>query len=387
MNLVKNNKSGKYVAKISTPHGRRTIPLGVTSYVDAKRIADSASIKEAELIAKTGKVRKELITQVVLGRKVRTSEAVDEFNQWLSTRSSPKHCHNVQFVLGAWLEQMKIGSAQVNDITETHIDKWINDSSDRKLSTRQLNLSCIRRFFDFCTVRGYAIHNPSIEIRIRYEKLSQDQKLTSDRSPFSEPEYNLLLSSYDEACDGFKRAIEQIDDRLVKMRHGGHSDYREHQLVERRRKIQEKLRRHRFFQLACEISWSTGLRLGDICQLERTSISKAGVLVHVTEKTNAEVRIPIRPALQAQLRKLAELSHNQYLFPDEAEGYQNLSRRSSFSKEFERFLKQKAGIEGRSFHCLRHAYVTNATNKLIPLYITQQRVGHSSQDTTKIYVH
>ncbi len=383
MKLVK-NESGKYVAKITTPNGKRTIPLGVTTYTDAKKVSAGASIKEVELIAKTGKVSKELLAKVVLSKKLKAEDAITEFNQWLSTRSAPKHCHNVNLILQAWIVSAGIKSLPVHEIQEKHIDRWINDDSERKLSTRRLNLSCIRRFFDFCTIRNYAVNNPSAEVRIRHEKLSQAQKRADDREPFTEAEYNLLLASYDAVCMGINRDIEETERHIREYKELGREVVG---LVNRRAKLQEKLRRHQFFKLACEISWSTGLRLGDVVQLERASIAKAGVLIHVTDKTNVEVRVPIKPAIQSKLRKLAEMSHNNYLFPDEAAEYQDISKRSSFSKEFERFLKQKAGIEGRSFHCLRHAYATNSTKKTIPMAITQKRLGHAHQHTTQGYTH
>jgi integrase len=383
MKLVK-NESGKYVAKITTPHGKRTIPLGVTSYLDAKKVSAGAGIKEVEIIAKTGKASKAMLAQVILGKRLRTDEAAEEFNQWLSTRSSPKHCSNISLLLSAWIDSAGIKSLPVHEIQEKHIDRWINDDSERKLSTRRLNLSCIRRFFDFCTVRNYAVHNPSAEVRIRYELLSQEQKRPEEREPFTEAEYNLLLASYDAVCMSINRDIDETERHLkIAEEKGSHTTA----LINRRSKLQEKLRRHRFFRLACEISWSTGLRLGDICQLEIASISKPGVLIHVTEKTNVEVRVPIKPALQSTLRKMASLSHNNYIFPEEAEGYQNIHHRSSYSKEFERFLKQKAGIENRSFHCLRHAYATNSARKEIPTAITQKRLGHAHQHTTQGYTH
>lgn len=384
MNIVKSPQSGKYVAKISTSHGRRTIQLGTTNYSDAKKIAKTTGIADVELIARTGKVRKELLSQVILGRKVPLSEAVHEFKDWLAARVSPKHARNVALILSAWEHEGRLARTHTHEITEKHIDKWINGSGDDKASTRKLKLAAIRKFFDFCSIRNYTVGNPAAELRVSYDGLSQEQKLKDVREPFSPEEYELLQASYDAVCAGLQRDIATAHSHLAAaIKQGHHTEALDTKIA----RLTERLRRHRFFQLASQISWSTGLRLGDVCQLEKVSIKHPGRILHVTEKTDMPVSVPIKPGLQAQLRAMAQLSDNQFIFPQEAAEYADISKRSSFSKEFERFLKQKAGIEGRSFHSLRHGYASQSVKKSVPMAHVQKRLGHASVETTKVYVH
>ena len=46
-----------------------------------------------------------------------------------------------------------------------------------------------------------------------------------------------------------------------------------------------------------------------------------------------------------------------YVWPGAAKAMLEISRRSCFSKTFER-LAERCGLDGVSFHCLRHTYAT-----------------------------
>jgi integrase len=79
--------------------------------------------------------------------------------------------------------------------------------------------------------------------------------------------------------------------------------------------------------------------------------------------------------------------HKLYLFPEEAECARNPRLRAKLSVQFAR-LCVKAGIEGegKSFHSLRHTYVTAAAKAGIPIEHISQNVGHASISMTRQYI-
>ena len=146
----------------------------------------------------------------------------------------------------------------------------------------------------------------------------------------------------------------------------------------------------------------TGLRLGDCCRLDWSSINiPQGVIQLVPSKTKRHahgrpVTIPIHPALGRAL--LDERANKQgTVLPGIAEMYTTM--RSRVSDRLSTIFKQ-AGIvtsimiEGRhrrtpeaTFHSLRHTFVSFAANAGVPLHIVQSIVGHESTAMTRHYYH
>ena len=62
------------------------------------------------------------------------------------------------------------------------------------------------------------------------------------------------------------------------------------------------------------------------------------------------------------------------------------AQRSKFSVYYGRIL-HRLGIEGKSFHCLRHAFATRLAKAGVTIEQVGRFMGHSSADTTKGYTH
>ena len=144
----------------------------------------------------------------------------------------------------------------------------------------------------------------------------------------------------------------------------------------------------------------TGLRLGDCCRLDWSSVNAAqGVIQLVPEKTKRHhkriVTIPVHPALGTALA--SELASAGPVLPGIAEMYGRA--RWQVSHELTRIFRRanivtSVRIEGRSrrtpeatFHSLRHTFVSFAANAGVPLHIVQSIVGHESTAMTRHYYH
>ena len=150
----------------------------------------------------------------------------------------------------------------------------------------------------------------------------------------------------------------------------------------------------------------TGLRLGDCCKLDWSSVNlEQDVIQLIPSKTRRHahghpVTIPIHPVLRAALVEQKAYDSKGVtgpVLPEIAEGY----RRSRWwvSHEIAKIFKaanieMSVKLEGRrtrtpeaTFHSLRHTFVSLAANAGVPLHIVQSIVGHESTAMTRHYYH
>ena len=146
----------------------------------------------------------------------------------------------------------------------------------------------------------------------------------------------------------------------------------------------------------------TGMRLGDCCKLEWTSVNlAAGIIQLVPQKTrrhhNRLVTIPIHPALREALEETPALERGGFVLKELSEHYNKAKWKigHELSHIFHAAgIVTSVQIEGRrtrtpeaTFHSLRHTFVSFAANAGVPLHIVQSIVGHESTAMTRHYYH
>ena len=155
----------------------------------------------------------------------------------------------------------------------------------------------------------------------------------------------------------------------------------------------------------------TGLRLGDCCKLDWSSINLGqGIIQLIPSKTRRHahgrpVTIPIHQTLGQSLVPAIEQSQESInrtlltgpVLPTICEMYHR--GRWLVSQELSRIFKAanivtSVKIEGRknrtpeaSFHSLRHSFVSFSANAGVPLHVVQSIVGHESTAMTRHYYH
>ena len=152
----------------------------------------------------------------------------------------------------------------------------------------------------------------------------------------------------------------------------------------------------------------TGLRLGDCCRLDWSSVNLfQGVIQLIPSKTRRHahgrpITIPIHKTLGAALLEAQSPIPNPQslsgpVLPTISEMYQR--SRYLVSQELSRIFKAanivtSVRIEGRknktpeaTFHSLRHTFVSFSANAGVPLHIVQSIVGHESTAMTRHYYH
>ena len=349
----KDPATGTYKVQV----GNQTINTGLTAALDLKRL-----IKTAAALQGLGGIH--------IGPTVTLSAAVAAWEKWLSTAREDRTAQNYLTYIHAFLAFHKLADSPVTALNEHHVDKWINDpKSPVKAATRTQRLAVIRAFFDYCLMREYCLRDPSRACHVKMKLLSHDQKERRVKKPFKPAEYRALLECIDGRIANFKERLAQEEDAVVAA----------------------KLQWMQFWYSAVRISRNAGLRIGDIAQLEWAVFKEPGSIIVWTDKRDTRVRLRIdkfvtdpkefRQAVKAIARK-----DNTWCFPFQKELTRNPALRAEFSNKFQRLLT-KAGIEGHSFHDLRHGYASDSRKRGIPMPHIRESMAHAHERMTEHYIH
>ncbi len=341
MTLIK--RGSTYHAKFKTAHGVKSVSTKETTRGGAEKMVAAAGLKELEHMARSGAVTADAIGKIVTGKKLTIAKALPHYANWLaSVGKSPKTVDNNVRTVETWARDMKLESAPPSSIGEDSINQWINKIANSKASTRFINLSALRSFFGFCAAKGWSVGDPARLVRVSLKGLTHMQKETTERGVFDPYE--------------IKRLVKYLTDT-------GET----------------------FWLFAVRLSLETGLRLGDICQLEWDCLSENNMITVWTDKRDKRVSVPISESVTDLLVKIP-VTHPRFIFPEQREIVNDLKRRALLSVKFSRLLA-KCEITGKSFHCARHTCITRWSKEGKTLESIAELVGHSKTSTTAGYVH
>ena len=141
--------------------------------------------------------------------------------------------------------------------------------------------------------------------------------------------------------------------------------------------------------------YSLGLRLGEGLHLQVGDIDGARMLVHVHRGKGAKDRyVPLPSRTRNVLREYwATHRHPQWLFPATGRDHRQAARatgpmdKSSVQGAMRRVVQELKLHKAISIHSLRHSYATHLLEAGVNLRLIQQYLGHSSLQTTMVYLH
>jgi integrase/recombinase XerD len=142
-------------------------------------------------------------------------------------------------------------------------------------------------------------------------------------------------------------------------------------------------------------AYSLGLRLEEGLHLQVGDIDSQRMVVHVRRGKGAKDRyVPLPGRTLEVLREYwATHRHPQWLFPARGrDGHQEATAdepmtRSSVQKAMSRVVQELGLKKAISVHSLRHSYATHLLEAGVNLRLIQQYLGHSSLNTTMVYLH
>ena len=143
------------------------------------------------------------------------------------------------------------------------------------------------------------------------------------------------------------------------------------------------------FLIACALT--TGMRLIDCCHVRWKDIDFENGTIQThsikTQKSNAEkmIKCPIHPLLMKELEKAKSNGvRGEFVWKDNADDY---ARGSIQQRVGGIFAKLGLNKQKKTFHSLRHTFVSTLINNGTPISVVERLVGHSSVKMSMAYFH
>ncbi len=212
-----------------------------------------------------------------------------------------------------------------------------------KKSSAERKLAAIKSFFAYLTKRGIVKNNPAVLVK----------------SPRKEKRVPSFLTQTDAA-------------RLMDLPRGGKpTDVRN--------------------KLILELLYGTGIRAGELCQLDVTAINRSRKTIMVMGKGRKERILPfgdmVALAMDEYLKARGEIlkgKKENAFFLNKNGG--RLSTRS-LQRIVKSFIRKVALLSKSSPHTLRHSFATHLLERGADIRSVQELLGHASLSTTQVYTH
>jgi integrase/recombinase XerD len=141
--------------------------------------------------------------------------------------------------------------------------------------------------------------------------------------------------------------------------------------------------------------YSLGLRLNEGLHLQVGDIDSQRMLVHVHRGKGAKDRyVPLPPKTLSVLREYWKTHRNPiWLFPATGRDHAQAAaatrpmNKSSVQRAMRRVVVELGFKKAIHLHTLRHSYATHLLEAGVNLRLIQQYLGHSSLQTTMVYLH
>lgn len=342
---------GIYEAILRTPAGDRPVSLKTRNFEEAKRKVREANLEELQRQALTGIIAADASSRVANGSRVTVAQALDDYLAGMAMMGRREGTiRTTSLILGQWIAEMELEQVKLVDIEAKHIDRWVNAQAKKrelKVTTRARMLTAVNTFFTFCVANGWVGRNPAGSVGVNPDGVPQEQQLSDETHPLTFPEIQTIMN---------------------------------------------KVEPDTFWWFAVQLSWYTGMRLGDIVNLQWTNI-RGNRIVVMTSKGMVLVDHTMGPELARIVSRIPKTDAT-YCFPMEAR--RHAASPTYMSQQFRRTCI-KLGIEGKSFHGIRHAYalrkkqaeqamITQRMIEEMAMRNTQAAMGHSAQSSTEIYL-
>lgn len=340
MNLIKASDGCFHVTFATKKGTQGDVNLGTADVAKATEMVKEMHVKELETVSSIVNLSHQVVTQIIAGKDLSVGDAVVAWNESCTSSRvlSPTTVYANRNFLTAWAKEVGVYDRPLSSVQPKHVSDYLNRGGEKRSSALR-KLAAIRNFFGYCQEEGLLYRNPAGKrlVKVTYNAFKHEEIESGEREIFTEAELAGLLV----VASSFWRA-------------------------------------------AITISRETGLRLGDISKLEWASF-KDGRLVVWTDKADKRVDLPISPAISEAMGALSSTGI-EYCFPEQREISLDPSRKALLSVQFSR-LCAKAGVHGKSFHCLRHTNATNLVSGGMERQDVAKRLGHSSPTTTDGYIH
>ncbi len=137
-----------------------------------------------------------------------------------------------------------------------------------------------------------------------------------------------------------------------------------------------------------ELLYAAGLRVGELCGLDRAGVNLSGRIVTVTGKGSKERQVPIYDQAARALQGWLAGGRAVLARPDTPPDAVFLNRvgRRLGPRDVRRILDRRSPVPTHP-HALRHSFATHLLDGGADLRVVQELLGHASLQTTQVYTH
>ncbi len=134
-----------------------------------------------------------------------------------------------------------------------------------------------------------------------------------------------------------------------------------------------------------ELLYAAGLRVSELCGLDRRGVDLSGRTVTVLGKGGKERRVPIHDRAASALQQW--LGEGRTQMPGPADAVFVNQRGNRLGPRDVRRILDRLALSPTHPHALRHTFATHLLDGGADLRVVQELLGHSSLATTQIYTH
>jgi len=137
-----------------------------------------------------------------------------------------------------------------------------------------------------------------------------------------------------------------------------------------------------------ELLYAAGLRVGELCGLDRDALDLAARTVTVRGKGDKERRLPVHERSAAATQRWLESGRAVLARPETPQNAVFLNRRGNRlgPRDVRRILDRRSPVPTHP-HALRHSFATHLLDGGADLRVVQELLGHASLQTTQVYTH
>jgi site-specific recombinase XerD len=301
--------------------------------LDVSALANPPRTGTLEIVVRTGEVPDEGSDESDL-----SAWALPGFDDWLSGRADATRRAYVGD-LGAFARWMcRSGLTSPADVDRLHLRRYLASLGTRRLARATLarKAAALRCYFAWCARQGRLATDPARTLR----------------APSGKGRLPRVLSSGE---------IGSLLDRPVTSAIG-----------------QRDL-------AVLELLYAAGLRVSELCGLDRDGVDLRGRTVTVLGKGGKERRIPIHDQAARALQRWLDAGRAEMPGPHEAVFVNQRGARLG-PRDVRRILDRCAESPTHP-HALRHTFATHLLDGGADLRVVQELLGHASLATTQIYTH